>query len=181
MNLLKIYNKICQKRFALNILKCYNIRYRGIMKRNLIILISALLIVCVFAVYFVINYRNMQIDVQANNKEYITYKDKTIVGTTLVSLINKTVDNNEKNNISKDEKNTYIENDKNSVKIYIYFLDIEKEDKYIETPYTMEQIYNNDTENFIKLYGTSNFYCTKIDYHEKTGNIKSLTFEQQIY
>ena len=110
------------------------------MKRNLIILISALLIVCVFVVYFVINYRNMQIDAQANNKEYITYKDKTIVGTTLVSLINKTVDNNEKNNIEKDEKNTYIENDKNSVKIYIYFLDLEKEDKYIETHYTMEQI-----------------------------------------
>ena len=151
------------------------------MKRNLIILISALLIVCVFVVYFVINYRNMQIDAQANNKEYITYKDKTIVGTTLVSLINKTVDNNEKNNIEKDEKNTYIENDKNSVKIYIYFLDLEKEDKYIETPYTMEQIYNNDTDNFIKLYGTSNFCCTKIHYHEKTGNVKSLTFEQQIY
>ena len=151
------------------------------MKRNLIILISALLIVCVFVVYFVINYRNMQIDAQANNKEYITYKDKTIVGTTLVSLINKTVDNNEKNNIEKDEKNTYIENDKNSVKIYIYFLDLEKEDKYIETPYTMEQIYNNDTDNFIKLYGTSNFYCSNIDYHEKTGNVKSLTFEQQIY
>lgn len=151
------------------------------MKRNLIILISALLIVCVFVVYFVINYRNMQIDAQANNKEYITYKDKTIVGTTLVSLINKTVDNDEKNNIEKDEKNTYIENDKNSVKIYIYFLDLEKEDKYIETPYTMEQIYNNDTDNFIKLYGTSNFYCSNIDYHEKTGNVKSLTFEQQIY
>ena len=151
------------------------------MKRNLIILISALLIVCVFVVYFVINYRNMQIDAQANNKEYITYKDKTIVGTTLVSLINKTVDNNEKNNIEKDEKNTYIENDKNSVKIYIYFLDLEKEDKYIETPYTMEQIYNNDTDNFIKLYGTSNFFFFFIDYHEKTGNVKSLTFEQQIY
>ena len=151
------------------------------MKRNLIILISALLIVCVFVVYFVINYRNMQIDAQANNKEYITYKDKTIVGTTLVSLINKTVDNNEKDNIEEDEKNTYIENDKNSVKIYIYFLDLEKEDKYIETPYTMEQIYNNDTDNFIKLYGTSNFYCSNIDYHEKTGNVKSLTFEQQIY
>lgn len=151
------------------------------MKRNLIILISALLIVCVFVVYFVINYRNMQIDAQANNKEYITYKDKTIVGTTLVSLINKTVDNNEKNNIEKDEKNTYIENDKNSVKIYVYFLDLKKEDKYIETPYTMEQIYNNDTDNFIKLYGTSNFYCSNIDYHEKTGNVKSLTFEQQIY
>lgn len=151
------------------------------MKKNLIILISALLIICAFVVYFVINYRNMQIEAQINNKEYITYKDKIVVGTTLVSLINKTVDNNEKNNIQKDDKNVYIENDENSIKIYIYFLDLDKDGEYIKTPYTMEQIYNNDTENFIKLYGTSNFHCTNIDYHEKTGNVKSLTFEQQIY
>ena len=151
------------------------------MKKNLIILISALLIICVFVVYFVINYRNMQMETQINNKEYIEYEDKTIVGTTLVSLINKTVDNNEKNNIEKDDQNVYIENDENSVKIYIYFLDLKKDNEYIKTPYTMEQIYNNDTENFIRLYGTSNFHCTNIDYDEKTGNVKSLTFEQQIY
>lgn len=151
------------------------------MKKNLIILISALLIICAFVVYFVINYRNMQIEAQINNKEYITYKDKTVVGTTLVSLINKTVDNNEKNNIQKDDKNVYIENDENSIKIYIYFLDLDKDGEYIKTPYTMEQIYNNNTENFIKLYGTSNFHCTNMDFHEKTGNVKSLTFEQQIY
>ena len=151
------------------------------MKKNLIILISALLIICVFVVYVVINYRNMQMETQINNKEYIEYEDKTIVGTTLVSLINKTVDNNEKNNIEKDDQNVYIENDENSVKIYIYFLDLKKDNEYIKTPYTMEQIYNNDTENFIRLYGTSNFHCTNIDYHEKTGNVKSLTFEQQIY
>lgn len=149
------------------------------MKKNLIILISALLIICAFAVYFIINYRNMQMDAQINNKEYITYKDKTIVGTTLVSLINKTVDNNERNNIKKDSSNVYIENEDNSVKIYIYFLD--EDGKRIETPYTMEQIYNKGTESFIKLYGTSNFYCINIDYHKNTGNVKSLTFEQQIY
>lgn len=151
------------------------------MKKNLIILISALLIICAFVAYFVINYRNMKMEAQINNKEYIVYEDKTIVGTTLVSLINKTIDNNEKNNIEKSNKNVYIENDENSIKIYIYFLDLKKDGEYIKTPYTMEQIYNNDTENFIKLYGTSNFHCTNIDYHEKTGNVKSLTFEQQIY
>ena len=147
------------------------------MKKNLIILISILLIICAFVVYFVINYRNMQMQAQINNKEYNTYKDKTIVGTTLVSIINKTVDNNEKNNIEKDNSNVYVENEDNSIKIYIYFLD----DKRIETPYTMEQIYNKGSDSFIKLYGTSNFTCTNIDYHSKTGNVKSLTFEQKIY
>lgn len=149
------------------------------MKKNLIILISILLIICAFVVYFVINYRNMQMQAQINNKEYNTYKDKTIVGTTLVSIINKTVDNNEKNNIEKDNSNVYIENEDNSIKIYIYFLD--EDGKKIEIPYTMEQIYNKGSDSFIKLYGTSNFTCTNIDYHSKTGNVKSLTFEQKIY
>ena len=149
------------------------------MKKNLIILISILLIICAFVVYFVINYRNMQMQAQINNKEYNTYKDKTIVGTTLVSIINKTVDNNEKNNIEKDNSNVYVENEDNSIKIYIYFLD--EDGKRIETPYTMEQIYNKGSDIFIKLYGTSNFTCTNIDYHSKTGNVKSLTFEQKIY
>ena len=149
------------------------------MKKNLIILISILLIICAFVVYFVINYRNMQMQAQINNKEYNTYKDKTIVGTTLVSIINKTVDNNEKNNIEKDNSNVYVENEDNSIKIYIYFLD--EDGKRIVTPYTMEQIYNKGSDSFIKLYGTSNFTCTNIDYHSKTGNVKSLTFEQKIY
>lgn len=149
------------------------------MKKNLIILISILLIICAFVVYFVINYRNMQMQAQINNKEYNTYKDKTIVGTTLVSIINKTVDNNEKNNIEKDNSNVYIENEDNSIKIYIYFLD--EDGKKIEIPYTMEQIYNKGSDSFIKLYGTSNFTCTNIEYHSKTGNVKSLTFEQKIY
>ena len=149
------------------------------MKKNLIILISILLIICAFVVYFVINYRNMQMQAQINNKEYNTYKEKTIVGTTLVSIINKTVDNNEKNNIEKDNSNVYIENEDNSIKIYIYFLG--EDSKRIETPYTMEQIYNKGSDSFIKLYGTSNFTCTNIDYHSKTGNVKSLTFEQKIY
>ena len=149
------------------------------MKKNLIILISILLIICAFVVYFVINYRNMQMQAQINNKEYNTYKEKTIVGTTLVYIINKTVDNNEKNNIEKDNSNVYIENEDNSIKIYIYFLG--EDGKRIETPYTMEQIYNKGSDSFIKLYGTSNFTCTNIDYHSKTGNVKSLTFEQKIY
>ena len=149
------------------------------MKKNLIILISILLIICAFVVYFVINYRNMQMQAQINNKEYNTYKDKTIVGTTLVSIINKTVDNNEKNNVEKDNSNVYMENEDNSIKIYIYFLD--EDGKKIEIPYTMEQIYNKGSDSFIKLYGTSNFTCINIDYHKKTGNVKSLTFEQKIY
>ena len=67
-------------------------------------------------------------------------------------------------------QNIYIENDTNSVKIQVKFL--ESEDIF-----DMELITNNGNENFIKYYGGFSFKCTKIDYH-KNGNVKSLLFEQ---
>ena len=68
----------------------------------------------------------------------------------------------------------YIENDKNSIKIYIEFLYDEDEIRTIE----MEKIENNGIDQFINVYSTASFKCTKITYHEKTNNVKSLTFTE---
>ena len=42
----------------------------------------------------------------------------------------------------------------------------------------MEDIAQQETENFIKFFATSTFKCTKIEYHPKTNMVKSLYFEQ---
>ena len=42
----------------------------------------------------------------------------------------------------------------------------------------MESIASAGSESFVKTYSTASFKCTKIEYHEKTHNIKSLTFEE---
>ena len=87
-----------------------------------------------------------------------------------ISIINKTIDNNEKNDIQKDENNIYIEDNEKSVKIYVKFLES-------DNIFDMEAISNNGIENFIQNYATFSFKCTKIDYH-KNGNVKSLFFEE---
>ena len=145
------------------------------MKKRLIILITIFLIIIAFSVYFVINYRQAKVDALANNEEYIQYYNSEVLGSTVVTLINKAIDDNEKFGVEKDENENYIENDKNSIKIYVSFLDSEQ--NYTET-FSMEKIYIQDTENFIKLYANTHFLCKTIEYHEETGLIKSITFEE---
>ena len=145
------------------------------MKKRLIILITIFLIIIAFSVYFVINYRQAKVDALANNEEYIQYYNSEVLGSTVVTLINKAIDDNEKFGVEKDENENYIENDKNSIKIYVSFLDSEQ--NYTEA-FSMEKIYIQDTENFIKLYANFNFKCTKIEYHDKTNYVSYLYFEE---
>ena len=105
------------------------------------------------------------------NKQLESYYNEEIYGTDLATVINKSIDSNIINNVEKDKKNNYIENDTNSIKIDIYFTDDEKK-------HSMEEIYNTTTEKFVQYYSKIKFKCTKIEYHEKTGKIKYMLFEQ---
>ena len=66
---------------------------------------------------------------------------------------------------------TYIENEKNSIKIEIKFKESDK-------TYAMEAISELGYESFVKNYSNMNFICTKKEYHKKTNQIKYLLFEQ---
>lgn len=144
------------------------------MKKNFFIILSILLIATFIAIYTVYNYRIQAQEAQKINKEYEQYKDINLLGTQLISLINRTIDYNEKNEIQKDENNKfYIENEENSIKIYINFI-YKEETKTI----LMESIASNGSEAFVSNYSTAKFKCTNIEYHEKTKSVKSLTFEE---
>lgn len=105
------------------------------------------------------------------NKEYETYLNKTIYGTELATLINKAVNTNENNAIEKDENNHFIENEENSIKIEIKM-------SLTEKTYPMEEIYNKNTAEFVKYFNVIEFKCTSLEYHEKTGKISKMFFEQ---
>jgi len=105
------------------------------------------------------------------NANYEEYKDKEIYGIELGTLINKVIDKNTKNKIEKDSNEVFIVNEENSIKVEIYIKDNEQ-------TYEMETFYNSGMQNFIKYYGTIQFKCSKIEYHQKTGKIKYLLFEQ---
>ena len=123
--------------------------------------------------YIVYNYRiNLQ-ETQKINQEFKSYSEAQMLGTELVSIMNRVQDLNSKNNIAKDNNNIYIENEENSIKLYI---ELKYKDNYSKIE--VEKILNDGIENFIKSYSTASFKCTQITFHEKTGNVKTLTFTE---
>ena len=141
------------------------------MKKIFIFLVIVVIIVAIVGFKY-ISYKNEYSIIQNENAEFEEYKDKEVYGLTVGTMINKAVDKNTKNKIEKDDSGNFIQNDSNSIEIEIYMTDN-------ETTYKMETIYNGGTEQFVQYYGNIKFKCTKVEYHENTGRIKYMLFEQQ--
>ena len=112
------------------------------MKRNILLIITIVLVIIVTIIYNFSNYRKNQLDVQNNNKSYQSFYNVQVLGTDLATLINKVENSNIKNNVEKDEKGYYIDNGTNSIKIDIKFLEM---DKVISA----EAIQKNGIEQFV--------------------------------
>lgn len=141
------------------------------MKKIILIFLSIVIIIVSIIGIKYYSYMIEHNNVIKENAEYETYKDKEVYGIDIATLINKTIDKNEKNDINKDDKGNYIQNDENSIGIEIYMVDN-------ETTYKMEAFYNVGTEQFVQYYGNIKFKCSKIEYHKNTGRIKYMLFEQ---
>ena len=138
-------------------------------KKIVIILIICFLIMC--GIDLMAKRINLKSEIKKENSEYEDYLNKEITGTDLATLMNKAINSNEINNVNKDEKNHYIENNSNSIKIEIKMTEN-------DNTYLMEQFYNKGITEFVKLFGEISFKCTNIEYHNKTGRIKKITFEE---
>lgn len=139
--------------------------------KKIAIFFVIIIFIVVTMFYLFINYQNNYNEIQKENKEFKDFYHQETYGTNLATLINKAVDSNTKNNIEKDKNGMYIENDTNSIKIDIKMLDNEK-------TYHMEKIYMGGISTFTLYYAQIKFKCVQIDYHEKTGRIKYMLFEQ---
>ena len=140
--------------------------------KKIVIIITALLICILFSFsYAYFTYQKNRKEFENFNKEYEAYYEKEISGTDLATVINKVTDNNKKNQIAKDEKGNYLENESDSIKLDIYI-------SQNDTKYPVEQIYALGTQRFVESFGTAKFKCTKIEYHDKSKRVKYLLFEQ---
>lgn len=155
--------------FAFHQEKCYN-KERMTMKKQVLILLTILIILSIVVVLAVQNYQRQQFVSKQANRFYENYLNKPIAGTDLITVINKAMDENEKNKVKKD-KIYFQENDENSIKIEIHFLEEKR-------TILMEDIAKASTERFIKFFGQAKFTCTNVSYHSKTGKIKYLSFQQ---
>ena len=140
------------------------------MKKLAIFLLAIIAVVATIS-YIYLNYSSNLKIVQKENANFEIYKDKEIPGTELATIINKTIDTNQKNGILKDKKGKYIENESNSINIDIKFIDD-------DVVYNIEKIYNNGIQKFVNYYRDITFICSDIEYHNSTGKIKYMKFEQ---
>ena len=146
--------------------------------KKYIIIISLILMIIITICIVGINakLRVKRANIQANS-DYEQYLENEIYGTDVVTLINKAITNNEKNQVKKDEKGFYINNNQNSIKIDLVMItDEEKEETKV---YKMEVISKVGITEFIKNFNTAKFKCTKIEYHKATGKIAYIELAQQ--
>lgn len=138
-----------------------------------LILIIVIILICVI----IANYKEEeieQINVNSFNLEYEEFNKESLNGLKVATVINKAIDLNELNEIPRDEKGFYILDDELSIEIYITM-------QVNETTYKMESLYGLGLDKFIKSFGSAEFKCTDIKYHEKTGRVASMTFETKGY
>ena len=141
------------------------------MKKTFVIILIIFIILLAITSYYVYNTKRLSGLAENYNKTYETYLNKEISSADLISIINKALDDNEKNGVLKQKNSIYYEeNDENSIKIEITF-----SEEHSNIP--MEAIAHQGSANFMKAFQTALFKCTKIEYHEKTNRIKYLHFE----
>lgn len=140
--------------------------------KKIVILISTIFLTIALIIGYKIYYKKVAIEQAAKeNKSYESFYNKEILGTDVISIINKAIDSNEKNQVEKDEKGNYIDNFENSIEIKLKF-------KELDQIITMERINEVGMQQFWLNYGTLSFKCTNIEYHTKTNNVKYMYFEQ---
>ncbi len=144
------------------------------MKKTILILLIPIAVIIFSTCGLLITKNTVIRRIKVENSKYEYYLGKTILGTEVTSIINKAIDQNEQNKIPKNEKGHYIENDEDSLKIYVEMITIEK-------TYPMEEFYKNDMTNFVENFNLIQFECTSIEYHKKTGKISKIIFKQIEY
>lgn len=140
------------------------------MKKVAIFFIIIILIICaIFAMY--ISYKANYNISKKSNLSFEKYLNEEVYGSELATVINRSIDRNEKNEVEKNNKGIYQNNDTNSINIEIKMLDD-------DTIYQMETFYRGGIQNFINYYSNIKFKCVDIEYHSSTNQVKYMLFEQ---
>lgn len=140
------------------------------MKKMAIFLLIIIGIVSTIS-YLYLNSVSSQRIAQKENIKFEIYKDEEITGAEVTTLINKAINSNQQNEVEKDKKGRYVDNETNSINIDIKFIDD-------DVTYNIEKIYNNGMDKFLTYYRNIKFKCVDVQYHDKTQKIKYMLFEQ---
>ena len=140
------------------------------MKKTILSIACIMLVILALVIGKYLNYRAKYNEIKEHNLQYEYYYQKEIYGTEIATIVNKAVNQNEKNEVPKNENGKYIPNETNSIKIEIHMSDN-------ETLYDMETLYNGGMTAFVQYYSSIKFTCTDIIYND-SGKVKYMYFEQ---
>lgn len=141
------------------------------------IIVLIVILVLIFSIVFVVNYKNLQMkkqEIKNFNLTYENYNKDDLNGLDITTLINKAISNNEKYAVPKTDEGLYVLDDENSIEIYVTMI-------INETTYRMERINSLGMSSFVAYFGEVSFKCTDVTYHENSGKIASMTFEAKEY
>ena len=125
------------------------------MKKSVIIISLTLLIIIVICLVGINANSKTSKAIRKENSEYEQYLNSEIYGTDVITLINKATSSNESNDVEKDEKGFYINNNQNSIKIDLVM--ITNEEKQETTVYKMEAISKVGITEYIKNFKTAEY------------------------
>lgn len=110
-------------------------------------------------------------DTKKFNSQFEDFINKEINGVDLTTIVNKALENNNKNEIEKDSKGVFKDDQKSSLKIMI---------KPAENGnvYPMEAFEKVGLKDFTRNFGNAIFKSTSVKYH-KNGRISEIVYEIQ--
>lgn len=140
------------------------------MKKIFLFFAMIIIIICGVS-YMFLNYKaNYNISKKVN-LEFENYLNVEVSGIDLVTVMNRAIDSNERNEVEKNKKGIYQDNENNSISIEVKITDN-------DTIYQMETFEKSGMQNFLTYYGNIKFKCTNIKYHQTTKKVKYMLFEQ---
>ena len=122
--------------------------------KKIAIFFFIVIVIIVGISYTYLNYKSNYYEAKRENNQFESYYNQEFYGAEVATIINKAIDNNLTNQVQKDNKGKYIENDTNSIKIDIKMLDN-------DTTYDMETLYTGGMDKFVQYYNEIKFKCTR--------------------
>lgn len=144
------------------------------------VLISILIIFILIIIVVTLNISNNVTKMNAIsnfNKEFEKFKEKTLYGADVLTIINKAIENNKENNIQRDDEGNFIEDDNYSIKVDLVLLSKDKEENIKETVHPMEKLEKVGLDGFISSFSITKFEFKDIKYNSN-GKISKITIKQ---
>lgn len=147
------------------------------MKKVILLLIILIVVTVVIVLIQVSDNRSGLQEKKAFNAQFEEYIDKELLGTDVMTIINKAIDNNTTNEIPKDDEENFIEDDSKCIKVYLILLTKDEEEKTKEIMYPMETLQRAGLDGFIDRFSLTKFKCNKIEYNSE-GRVSKIEVKQ---